>query len=198
MSNNIKGFKVDLLKSPENYFSELVLTAFEKRRLEPHPRVSDYLVNLLSHYLISSNLTVNSSFAETLLKAIQAERTLRLEMLKKLGDTSLYISGFFGDSLRRKIVDIDYYADIGGAAYASLANEVAAEEQALVYTEFSERFLDYVDILTYISQSAQVQSNQDLLRLYERYVLTGSELAKEQLIEKGLLTGEQLKKSSNQ
>ena len=36
--------------------------------------------------------------------------------LKQIGDVSLFISGFFSDSLRRKLVDVDYYVSIGGGA----------------------------------------------------------------------------------
>ena len=37
--------------------------------------------------------------------------------LKQIGDVSLFVSGFFSDSLRRKLVDVDYYVSIGGVAY---------------------------------------------------------------------------------
>jgi hypothetical protein len=111
-----------------------------------------------------------------------------VDLLKKLGDRSLYISGFFGDSLERKLVDIDYYAEMGGAAYASLADNVSDDISAQVYRIFSRDFLAYVDVLTYISQQSMIQSDQSLLRLYDRYMRTGSELAKEKLIEMGVLT----------
>lgn len=198
MSHDNKPVKVCVLASTENFFTEIVTDALEKRKLETSPLVSKYLVDLLEANLVTSNFSLTSTLAETLLKAHQAERPIRLELLKKLGDTSLYVSGFFGDSLRRKIIDIDYYAGIGGTAYGNLAHEVAPNVRAHVYEEFSRRFLEYVDLLTYISQNTLIQSNQDLLRLYERYVMTGSELAREQLVEKGLLATEELKKTSNQ
>jgi hypothetical protein len=190
--------KVAVLASPQQYFTEIITIAVEKRRMETSPYVVRYLVGLLETNMVTANFRFDSTLAEALLKADQVEKSQRLGLLKKLGDTSLYTSGFFGDSLRRKIVDIDYYADIGGAAYASLAAEVPTEVQAQVYKEFAGRFLEYVDLLTYISQNSLIQSNQDLLRLYERYVMTGSELAREQLVEKGLLTTAEMKKSSNQ
>jgi len=198
MSCETKIGKSSVLTSSDGYFSEVVAAAIEKRKFDTTPFASKYIVHLLESFLASANVSLPSTLAETYLKAQQSERIVKIELLKKLGDTSLYISGFFGDSLRRKIVDIDYYAEIGGAAYGNLASELGAEHTGHVYGEFSRRFLDYVDLLTYISQSSLVQSNQDLLRLYERYVLTGSELAREQLIEKGLLATDQIKKASAQ
>ena len=93
---------------------------------------------------------------------------------------------FFGDSLNRKVVDIDYYADIGKIAYGSLAAHINEDLVARIYDEFSHRFLDYVDVLTVISQGALIQSKEDALRLYDKYISTGSNLAKKQLIEMGL------------
>jgi Mor family transcriptional regulator len=198
MSQTVKSQRVEVIESSQNYFTEVIIDAIEKRKFSTSPPVTQYLVGLLESNLVTANASFNSTLGEALLIAYQAQRPAKIELLKKLGDTSLYMSGFFGDSLRRKIIDIDYYADIGGAAYGNLANEMANEVQGQVYREFSTRFLDYVDLLTYISQNSLIQSNQDLLRLYERYVMTGSELAKQQLVEKGLLTTGDLKKVSNQ
>jgi hypothetical protein len=196
MGDETKNIKV--LESPRAYFSEVVQEALEKRRLETSPFATQYLVELLESYVVTERLTLNTTMSEMYLRAAQSEKHAKIELLKKLGDTSLYVSGFFGDSLRRKIVDIDYYADIGGLAYANLASETTEDIQSDVYKDFSRRFLNYVDLLTYISQNSLIQSNQDLLRLYERYVATGSELAREQLAEKGLLANPSLKKTSNQ
>ena len=107
-------------------------------------------------------------------------------MLKKLGETSLYISGFFGDSLQRKLVDLDYYVNMGGTAYAALSGCVSENPSSKVFKEISEKFVMFVDVLGYISGKATGGSNQSILRLYEKYMRTGSELARDQILEKGL------------
>jgi hypothetical protein len=180
--------QLTLLKSTREYFAEVIHEALEKRRLSSPPKVTEYLVDLLDTRVLSDNVNEKQTLAETLLRAIQADRAVRHEMLKNLGDTSLYISGVFGDSLRRKVIDIDYYASIGGVAYQYLASEMTEKSKVEVFKEFSERFMDYVDVLAFVGQMSGLQSNTDLLRLYERYIATGSLLAKEQLVEKGLLT----------
>ncbi|WP_246845191.1 hypothetical protein [Bdellovibrio sp. NC01] len=160
--------------------------------------VESYLVNLLNHYLDARNLFDSAyaneagqknpqTLAEMFLTAQNAEASAKIEMLRKLGDKALYISGFFGDSLHRKVVDVDYYADIGGAAYASLAHVTREDTMAKVYSTFSHRFLDFVDVLTYISHHSFVKSDQSILRLYDRYMRTGSELAREKLEEMGVV-----------
>ncbi len=187
-----------LFVSPREYFSEVVGTAMTKRNLQTYPAVQKYLVDLLEHYLDARNLhddrldqtgtPVPTTLAEMYLRANNAEIAERRELLKKLGDRSLYISGFFGDSLERKSVDIEYYADMGGAAYESLAYVSKEDTTAKVYKVFSQRFLEFVDVLTYISQQSFIKSDQSILRLYDRYLRTGSELAREKLIEMGVVT----------
>jgi hypothetical protein len=187
-----------LLASPREYFVEMVDTGLTKRNVRAAPAVQTYLVSLLEHYLDARNLFDEGfdesgkkkpeTLAEMFLIAANSDRIGKVDLLKKLGDRSLYISGFFGDSLERKLVDIDYYAEMGGAAYASLAEHVTDDLSAQVYRIFSREFLAYVDVLTYISQQSMIQSDQSLLRLYDRYLRTGSELAKEKLIEMGVLT----------
>ncbi len=198
MGQNDKDAKLNLLLDARTYFNEMVVEALEKCRIETTPYAQQYLVELLDSYVSNRSVMLNSTLAEQLLRANQSEKLVRREMLKRLGDTSLYVSGFFGDSFKRKIIDLDYYADMGGIAYHQLASEFDSDIHTPVYREFASRFLEFVDLLTYISQNSFVQSNQDLLRLYERYVKTGSELAKEQLLENGLLNSDQAKKATNQ
>lgn len=188
----------ELFISPKEYFTSLVKQGLEHRKIKTYPHVETYLVTLLQHYLDARNLFDGEAgetgkkspqtLAEMLLTAHSSESGIKLEMLKKLGDRSLYISGFFGDSLNRKIVDIDYYAEMGGAAYGSLAHHTREDGLAKVYSIFSERFMDYVDVLTVISHASLIKSNESILRLYERYLRTGSELAREKLEEMGVLT----------
>lgn len=191
--------KVELFVSPEGFFQELVQEGLSQRKVQTYPVVETYLVRLLQHYLDARNLFesdyVNESgqkapqtLAEMYLTAQSAEPPIKNEMLRKLGDRALYISGFFGDSLSRKVVDIDYYAGIGGAAYATLAHHTKEDTMVKVYDTFARRFQDYVDVLTYISHNSFIKSDESILRLYDRYMRTGSELAREKLVEMGVLT----------
>ena len=192
-----------LLVSSRDYFVEIVSESLQKRQVRVSPLGERYLVDLLEHYLHATNLFATEgggrspTLAEMFLEAGQRKSPEKFDLLKKLGDRSLYISGFFGDSLERSLVDVDYYAEMGGAAYGWLADSVNEAEVAEVYRIYSKRFHEFVDVLAYISQRSMVQSDQSLLRLYDRYLKTGSELAREQLAEHGVvpLTRDQLKAS---
>lgn len=187
-----------ILESPEGYFSELVKKGVQERKVYSFPLLESYLVNLLNHFLDTRNLygekyldesgTPNpTTLAEAYLQAQISEQSVKYDMLKSLADRALYISGYFGDSLNRKLVDIEYYADMGGAAFASLMHQTREDTMVKVYETLSSRFRDYVEVLTYISHQSLIKSDQSLLRLYDQYLKTGSKLAQEKLIEAGVL-----------
>lgn len=185
-----------LLMSPEQHFSEVLKEACVERKIKTYPQVETYLVHLLKHYLNSKNLHQNheegkkqpDTLAEMYLTAMNSESPKNKELMKALADRALYVSGFFGDSLQRKLVDIDYYSDIGSAAYSNLAVWTKEDTVANIYKTFSKRFLDFVEILSYISEKSNVQTDQNVLRLYERYMKTGSKLAQDKLVELGVIT----------
>jgi len=178
--------KISLCIEPMDFFRELVSQAKSEQKLETAQATEFYIVNLLTHFMVADNLERNT-LAEMLLGAANNPNPLeRIKTLKKLGDTSLYVCGFFGDSLSRKLVDMDYYKDMGETAYGHLSISVKEDDFQAVYNELSQKFSGVVDVLTFISQSAFMQSNRNILRLYERYIRTGSELAKKQLAQMGI------------
>lgn len=190
--------KPDIVASSKEYFSEAVDEAIAERKISTTTYVRSYIIDLLDFYLHAENLFTecdpgmeskksNDTLAELYLKAIGSQPSVKKGMFKRLGDSSLYISGFFGDSLKRKVVDVDYYAEIGGSAYGQLASLLGNDSLAEVYHDFSVRFLQYVDVLTCISQKSFFVNQDDLLRLYDRYILTGSKQAEDQLLDRGLL-----------
>jgi hypothetical protein len=185
---------LSLLVSTRDFFSEMVTSAIDQRRLDSKPTIRKYLTDLLEFYMVSENLFEEANhtgrtetMAERLLKAVNMGGPTKQEELKRLGDTALYVSGFFGDSFKRKVIDIDYYVEIGGTAYGALASSDQAHIYTNVYEDLANRFVDYVDVLTVISQKSLIQNNEDLLRLYDRYIVTGSKLAEEQLQQEGML-----------
>jgi hypothetical protein len=193
--------------TPEEHFSEVVKEACEQRQIKTQPVVEVYLVQLLRFYLDSKNFhrplqedgkeKPVETFAEMYLQAMNADSIKKKEMMRAVADRSLYLTGFFADSLQRKIVDIDYYVDIGSAAYSNLYAWTKEDSLSHVYETFSKRFTDFVEVLNYISEKSLIQSDQNVLTLYDRYLRTGSEMAREKLTELGVvtLTKEQLKQS---
>jgi len=196
-----------LLISAEEHFSEVIKEACVETQVKAHPQIEAYLVQILKHYLISKNFhrpvqedsteKPPDTFAEMYLTAMNSESPRNKELMRTVADRSLYVTGFFAESLHKKIVDVDYYADIGSAAYHNLAVWTKEDTLSTIFTTFSKRFKEFVNVLNYVSEKSSIQGDQNVLKLYDRYLRTGSDLAREKLNELGVvtLTKEQLKVS---
>ncbi len=109
-----------------------------------------------------------------------------------MGDTSLYVSGFFADSLNNKLVDVRYYIQIGASAYQELARDFRGHKRDVfgeVYDELGAKFETFVDVLSEVSERSSMTSNTGVVQLYERWRRTKSERVARQLRAQGMLPG---------
>jgi hypothetical protein len=124
------------------------------------------------------------------LKSQHAQSEERLRLLRRLGDLALCVSGFFANSLNRKVVDVDYYITMGSGAYNGIASiferKREAEVFAELYGELASKFAALVDILNEVSESTGPQQ-QTTLRLYDRWLKTGSERLRKMLADQGIV-----------
>lgn len=200
---------VSLCVDVKSFFRQSLQEALEERKIETYPFVESYLVDILGYYAVTEHLfdiendsgkKTRETLAEMMLRASSAAPRSRFELLKKLGDSSLYISGFFGDSLQRKVVDVDYYIDMGSTAYISLSSGINEDTYARLYKEIAVRFNEFVDVFTLMSRKTMTTDTDNVFRLMDVYAKTGSALSKEKLIEKGVIAPpvENLKRAKNQ
>jgi hypothetical protein len=174
------------------YFKELVGEALTERRLEVDDLTEYYLVNLLCQYAHPENLPDRADrdvpLAFRLGRALDSGGRQQRARLRSLGDFSLFMSGFFSDSFRRSLVDVDYYKAMGEYAYGSLS---LAEHDtfAAVFGELSCKFVGFMDVLSLVSDRTigASSSGPDTMRLYEKWLRTGSVRDGQRLIERGLL-----------
>ena len=174
-------------ETPIEYFREMVEAAIQRQHLEAREGTSFYLVNLLARFIQRDAAGDDTDvLGVRFVKALGAAGRWQREELRRVGDHSLFISGFFADTFTRSLVDVDYYIHIGEHAYGSLArqNDPALGE---VFDELAEKFTAFVDVLGDVSDRAGMSSNGDLLRLYERWLRTGSRRSGELLAERGIV-----------
>ena len=122
-----------------------------------------------------------------LAQALESGGMRQRASLKQIGDLSLFISGFFSESLNRKLVDVDYYASIGGCAYHALSRRGDRHVLAGVRRARRRSSSDFVDVLSEVSERTSCASNVELLRLYEKWLKTGSRRSGQLLVERGVV-----------
>ncbi|MDW8284350.1 MAG: hypothetical protein RMK29_21810 [Myxococcales bacterium] len=170
--------------SVSEYFHEVVSEALRAQGVEASAHAEFYLVNLLSEY---SHATLpDEPLSILLLRADESEPHERLRRLREIGDHSLYLSGFFAESLERRCIDVDYYISIGGTAYGRLARSYTTPPWSDTYRELSAKFAQLVDVLSEVALRTPLRTNSDLLQLYERYLRTGSSWTARRLRRHGL------------
>lgn len=174
-------------QTPVEYFKELVESSLSRQHLQAGDLTAYYLVNLLCQYvrLDPSHADQGEPLAVRLARALETAGMEKRTRLRSLGDFSLFMSGFFSDSFKRRHVDVDYYVSMGEYAYGSLSRAEDAFRE--VFAELSRKFVGFSDVLADVSERTGLTSNNDLLRLYEKWLRTGSDRDGQRLIERGII-----------
>jgi hypothetical protein len=170
-----------------DFFHDMLTEAIRNQGIDTSTPTECYLVNLLAAF---TKTPVNDEpLGIKLAKVISASPEERLQTLRDVGDTSLYVSGFFSESLQRKLIDIDYYIQLGGSAYGQLARHFhgRSSDFETVYGELGANFTRYVDVLSEVSESSSMTSNTGVVQLYERWLRTGSDWIERRLRQKGVI-----------
>jgi hypothetical protein len=182
------------------YFKEAVEDATERLKVEISDNTEFYVVDLLSRYTNINTLTSTKlvseekTFAELFMESYELKTEGRARILKYIGDTTLFLTGFFSDSFQRCLVDVDYYASLGQTSYRNLLDLVAVrvvrwglEE---VFDELSGKFFQLMDVLAEVSEASGPRHAADLLRIYERWLRTRSKRDEKLLRKTGIIPTE--------
>ncbi|MCP4187022.1 MAG: hypothetical protein GY763_05400 [Gammaproteobacteria bacterium] len=190
---------VEQVANLRDYFRRSVEDVIDNRGVDMDPHAAHYVVNLLTSFSRSEALYEDDGesyglkpLALMLADAANASSAEeRSQSLQRIGDVSLFVSGFFSNSLARTAVDIDYYINMGGNAYAVLSEEVRGTFRgnafAPIYQELSEKFLVLIDILNEVRDSKRIDSDVDLLRTYQQWLKTGSRRCEKLLRKQGVV-----------
>jgi hypothetical protein len=194
---NWRTEQIKPVASLQEFFRDSVHDAMHRNGVHADDHTAYYVVNLLTLFARSEALfdtteggpelkPVAKILAEALDSRHSGERNFALQ---RVGDVSLFVAGFLGEGLARKLVDVDYYVYMGGAAYGTLSETVRGslrgEVFGAVFAELAAKFQEFVDVLADIREDAK-PSHADVLRLYETWLSTGSRRAERVLRSLGI------------
>jgi hypothetical protein len=128
--------------SVAEYFHGVLTDALERQAVAASQPTELYLVSLLGEFAHARITDEPLS-----LKLAAAEPAERVRALKEVGDTTLYMTGLFGESLRRGIVATDYYIGLGEAAYRELSARLSGSTVQQVFGELAAKFPRFVEVL---------------------------------------------------
>ena len=178
-------------QNPTEYFKDQVESALTRQQIRASELTTYYIVDLLCRFVrpdraIPFNDDADEPLALRLGRALGSGGLEQRARLRYLGDFSLFTSGFFSDSLNRRAVDVDYYVSMGEFAYGSLSRK-DTDTLGGVFSELSRKFVPFMDVLSEVSEQSGVRSSADVLRLYEKWLRTGSPRDGQRLADRGIL-----------
>ncbi len=190
--------EIDLKLSPIEFFREQVSAVAAKQNLELDEELEFYIVNLLVDFINPEKLNnhvheinvLDTPLALQLKNALEAPRESQAKIYKGLGDTSLYVAGYFQDFFNRKSYDIEYYITLGSNAYVSLSSLMREsykdEHFSGIYQHLAEMFQQLVEVLAEVSEVLLPKKSANILAIYDRWTRNQSDRLRRQLEDLGI------------
>jgi hypothetical protein len=184
------------------YFQEVISDAMRVRRMEATDAASTYLVSLLcsfTHPDEEAGSSFNRPLTFLLHDAMEAAPAERFRRLRALGDHALYALGFFGDHIEQKGVDRRYVSSVGSTAYTHAASMLRTRAKAAqrgeartpdVLSELAAKFDRFAAVLADVAEgtlACGARDERSVVKLYERWLKTGSSRLAEELGARGIL-----------
>jgi hypothetical protein len=195
---------IALANSVGSFFHEAVGEAVRTQQVETTDEAMSYLVALLSdfaHPNADRDDTFDRPLAFLLDEAMRTTGAQRFQRLRALGDGVLYITGFFGDHIENRGVDVGYVTSVGATAYRGVASMLRRpsdsdaankrpDTEDNVFTELSRKFDRFVDVLNTVADATlaqQARGERGVVMLYERWLRSGSTTLAKELGARGLV-----------
>jgi len=174
---------------PTEFFRGLVQSAMLAQQFESEEETEFYLVHLLERHIRMRGEILDRPLGVTFLEASQSDTAQRFQLFKSIGDTALFLSGLFTDSLEGTLVQPSYYVDLGRLAYQRTA-DTSQKSLRQLFQSLALQFTDLVRVLGEISVSELFASDRDTLRVYRRWLLTRGATDAAQLVRRGVIPAE--------
>lgn len=190
-----KSLSITVESNLLEFFKDLVTRALRNQKVDADEMVEFYLVQLLARFHEKATLTTvnpqtgsEEPYAITYLRGLNSNKREGFDVLKNLGDRSLYLSGFFSEHFQSSSVGLDYYISLGGHAYQRVSEMVGHLNPQVkeMFLELGKNFPRFVDILSEISADTAGKKDSNLLRMYEKWLATGDQHAAEILTKAGI------------
>lgn len=169
-----------LVGSMREYFRETLQDSLRKRGVSLSDTAQVYVVNLLTEFARSDTAFAGTDrgekpiLADLLARAQESDPVEAIRLYKHMGDSSLYLSGFFPGAVERGATSVDYYVSVGGSAYDAVSRMVrpTAATSSALFAELADRFRELVELLCAMSlhgERSRKLDDAEVLSLVDRY-----------------------------
>jgi hypothetical protein len=184
-------------QSVSHFFVGVVEDSIRLRGVEATDGATRYLVALLADYAHPNRRAGEALEGPVTLLLDEALRSAdpgeRFERLRTLGDGVLYGCGFFGDHFEARGVDAKYLQVLGTRAYGAASSMLRQGPESGgpdLFAELAQKFGAFVGVLTDVADTTiamGTQTSRGLLKVYERWLKTGSDRLANALTSRGVM-----------
>jgi hypothetical protein len=183
--------------SVSGFFYEVVEDAMKARRVDATDGAMRYLVALLTDYAHPGD-DAGDALEKPLTLLLddalhQSDPAERFQRLRVIGDGVLYGCGFFGDHFEARGVDAKYLHGLGTRAYGAAGSVLRIGQDASgpdIFGELAHKFGEFVAVVAEVADSTiamGAESSRGVLRVYERWLKTGSDRLATALTSRGMM-----------
>jgi hypothetical protein len=165
----MKGSNIDIITVPKlsSYFYDELQSMNKKSKFPVAEELIYYSSEVLEKYCL--NVDFNSKvLGLDLLKAKSVSISEQKRMYKEIGDTALVLTGYFSDSISRKLVDKSYYTNLGKIAYRNMNNIKTSFFDIPNFYQMMEAFFESLCVLLkFFAGNKETNFNKLLLESVE-------------------------------
>ncbi|MFN8370826.1 MAG: hypothetical protein U0T83_09420 [Bacteriovoracaceae bacterium] len=178
--------------SLQGYFFDKLSKVNQKSLCPVNEEFLFYSCNVLNKFSTSENYfeikdgkVREKILGVKLLEAPQNSKEEQKRIYLDVGDTSLFLCGYFSGSLNRKIIDVSYYQKLGKLAYLHLDGLVPNYfGKNAFYKNMSEIFELLAAMFSSISE--EVVSNNKIFSIFDQWVETKTKESEAKLLVNGI------------
>jgi hypothetical protein len=198
-------------RSVSSFFFEVVEDSIRVRGVEATDGATHYLVELLADYAHPDHRageTLERPLTLLLDEAVkEADPAERFERLRSIGDGVLYGCGFFGDHFDARGIDPKYLHGLGSRAYGTASSMLRRGSDGMspaspgrgrklgdtgrdLFAELADNFAVFVEVVSDVADTTVAMSAETargLLKVYERWLKTGSGRLANALTSRGVM-----------
>lgn len=137
--------KLILHPTETSQWHALINEAQARTQLILNESMESYLVFLLMRFSQQTKL-IESVMALDFLESMHATRHRQVELLRDVGDKSLLFCGLFPGIAKRRHVNLNYFSDLGQAAYLTIG-ELHERKSTDLFFQLSAQFVSLQQIL---------------------------------------------------
>lgn len=147
----------------KQYFSNTFDEISKVESHEFHYLTREYVINLLLSFANAKQIELSTLFS-LYKNASNLSGNQQSFAYKRLGDTALFVGGFFNEYIENSTVNVDYYVDMGATAY----DRVSVLTRSMMFQDLSQNFSIIVNVLSHMSDHMMFKTLK-IEYLLERY-----------------------------